>query len=133
MIRVGAASQDKRVAAFALECGLDGFAFYHGIPGGIGGALRMNAGANGTETKDCVKEIVAIDRKGERHVLSNADMGYAYRHSDAAADLIFTEAVYQGTPAEKPLLSFTGKSKALGLGLRGGGFRSLWGRGVWAI
>ena len=100
-IRVGAASQDKRVAAFALECGLDGFAFYHGIPGGIGGALRMNAGANGTETKDGVKEIIAIDRKGARHVLSNADMGYAYRHSEAAADLIFTEAVYQGTPADK--------------------------------
>ena len=100
-IRAGTAIPDKRVAAFALENGLDGFAFYHGIPGGIGGALLMNAGANGTETKDRVVEVVAYDRKGVRHVLSNADMGYAYRHSDAASDLIFTQALYQGVRADK--------------------------------
>ena len=100
-IRAGTAIPDKRVAAFALENGLDGFAFYHGIPGGIGGALRMNAGANGTETKDRLVEVVAIDRKGMRHVLSNAEMGYAYRHSDAASDLIFTQALYEGIPADK--------------------------------
>ena len=100
-IRAGTAIPDKRVAAFGLENGLDGFAFYHGIPGGIGGALRMNAGANGTETKDRVVEVVAYDRKGVRHVLSNADMGYAYRHSDAASDLIFTQALYQGVRADK--------------------------------
>jgi len=100
-IRVGAALPDKRVAAFALEAGLAGFAFYHGIPGGIGGALRMNAGANGFETRDRMVEIRAVDRQGRRHVLSNAEMGYSYRHSDAPEDLIFTEAVYQGEPAEK--------------------------------
>jgi UDP-N-acetylmuramate dehydrogenase len=98
-LRVGAAVPDKRFAAFALEEGLSGFAFYHGIPGGIGGALRMNAGANGAETRDRLIEVRALDRAGELHVLSNAEMGYAYRHSSAPAELIFTEAVYQGTPA----------------------------------
>ncbi|MEO0945986.1 MAG: UDP-N-acetylmuramate dehydrogenase [Pseudomonadota bacterium] len=100
-LKVGAALPDKRLAAFALDEGFDGFAFYHGIPGGIGGALRMNAGANGTETKDGVVEVTAIDRQGTRHVLSNADMGYAYRHSGAANDLIFTEALYEGVPGDK--------------------------------
>ena len=95
-IRVGAALADKRLAAQALEAGLGGFAFYHGIPGGIGGALRMNAGANGVETCERVVELVAIDRRGERHVLSNADMGYSYRHSAAPDDFIFVEAIYEG-------------------------------------
>ncbi|MYZ47789.1 UDP-N-acetylmuramate dehydrogenase [Propylenella binzhouense] len=100
-LRVGAALADRRVAAHALEAGIGGFAFYHGIPGGIGGALRMNAGANGVETRERVVEIVAIDRAGGRRVLSNAEMGYAYRHSAAPADLIFVEAVYEGHPAER--------------------------------
>ncbi len=95
-LRVGAALADKRVAAHALEAGIGGFAFYHGIPGGIGGALRMNAGANGVETRERVVEVVAIDRRGERHVLSNAAMGYAYRHSSAPDDFIFVEALFEG-------------------------------------
>ncbi len=93
---VGAAMADKRLAAHALEAGIGGFAFYHGIPGAIGGALRMNAGANGVETRERVVEVVAIDRHGERHVLTNADMGYTYRHSSAPDDLIFVEATYEG-------------------------------------
>ena len=100
-IRVGAALADKRLAAHALEAGLGGFAFYHGIPGGIGGALRMNAGANGVETRERVVEVVAIDRRGERHVLSNADMGYAYRHSSASDDFIFVEATCEGIFEER--------------------------------
>jgi len=100
-IRAGAALADRRLAAQALEAGIGGFAFYHGIPGGLGGALRMNAGANEVETRARVVEVSAIDRKGERHVLSNADMGYAYRHSDAPADLIFVEAVFQGEAADR--------------------------------
>jgi UDP-N-acetylmuramate dehydrogenase len=95
-IRAGAATPDKRVAAAALEAGIGGFHFYHGIPGAVGGALRMNAGANGVETRERVVEVRALDRKGEAHVLSNADMGYAYRHSSAPAGLIFTSAVFEG-------------------------------------
>jgi UDP-N-acetylmuramate dehydrogenase len=101
MIRAGAMTPDKRVAALALDLGLGGFHFYHGIPGGIGGALRMNAGANGVETRERVVEVRGIDRKGNLHVMSNADMGYAYRHSSAPKDLIFTSALFGGYPADK--------------------------------
>lgn len=92
----GTAVPDKRLAAKALQAGIGGFAFYHGIPGGIGGALRMNAGANGTETTQRVIEVHAIDRQGERHILSHADMGYTYRHSSASDDLVFTKALFEG-------------------------------------
>ena len=95
-IRVGAICPDKNVAAFAMDQGLGGFHFYYGIPGSIGGALRMNAGANGSETRDRVVEVEAIDRQGRRHVLSNSDMGYTYRHSGASSDLIFTHATFEG-------------------------------------
>ena len=100
-IRAGAAAPDKRVAAVALDAGIGGFHFYHGIPGGIGGALRMNAGANGAETRERVVEARALDRKGELHILKNADMGYAYRHSSAPGDLIFTSAVLEGFPQDR--------------------------------
>ncbi|EXL08126.1 UDP-N-acetylenolpyruvoylglucosamine reductase [Brucella anthropi] len=99
-LRAGAATPDKRVAAAALEAGLAGFHFYHGIPGGMGGALRMNAGANGVETRERVVEVRALDRKGDVHVLSNADMGYVYRHSSASPDLIFTSVLFEGTPGK---------------------------------
>lgn len=97
----GAATPDKRLAAKALELGLGGFEFYHGIPGAIGGALRMNAGANGTETTNRVVEVHAIDRKGNKHVLSHADMGYTYRHSAVSSDLIFTKAIFEGVTDDK--------------------------------
>ncbi|KXF76818.1 UDP-N-acetylenolpyruvoylglucosamine reductase [Paramesorhizobium deserti] len=100
-LRAGTATPDKRLAAAALEAGIAGFHFYHGIPGGIGGALRMNAGANGVETRERVVEVRALDRKGKLHILSNADMGYAYRHSSASKDLIFTSALFEGMPGEQ--------------------------------
>ena len=100
-IYAGAAVPDKRLAAAAREHGLGGFEFYHGIPGAIGGALRMNAGANGVETTNRVVEVHAIDRGGNRRVLSHADMGYSYRHSEAASDLIFTGAVFEGFPDKR--------------------------------
>jgi UDP-N-acetylmuramate dehydrogenase len=100
-IRAGAAIPDKRVAALAHEAGIGGFHFYHGIPGGIGGALRMNAGANGVETRERVVEVRALDRQGNVQTLSNADMGYAYRHSQASAGLIFVSAVFEGFSEDK--------------------------------
>lgn len=100
-LKVGAAVPDKRLAETAAQAGLGGFAFYAGIPGGIGGALRMNAGAHGTETCERMIELTAIDRTGERHVLTRADMGYAYRHSAASKDLIFTSAVFEGVPQDE--------------------------------
>ena len=100
-IRAGAATPDKRVAALAREAGIGGFHLYHGIPGAIGGALRMNAGANGVETRERVAEVRGLDRKGNVHVLSNADMGYSYRHSSAPADLTFTSAILEGYPEDR--------------------------------
>ncbi|MGI6856813.1 UDP-N-acetylmuramate dehydrogenase [Mesorhizobium sp. 1B3] len=100
-IRAGAATPDKRLAAVAHQAGIGGFHFYHGIPGGVGGALRMNAGANGVETRERVVEVRALDRKGNPCTLSNADMGYAYRHSGAPAGLIFTSAVFEGYPEDQ--------------------------------
>lgn len=100
-IRAGTAALDVAVARAAQEAGLAGLEFYRGIPGSIGGALRMNGGAYGRETKDVLVEAVAIDRAGKRHVLSNAEMKYSYRHCGAADDLIFVEAVFQGAPGDK--------------------------------
>ncbi len=94
----GAAVLDKTLAAAALEAGLGGFEFYHGIPGGIGGALRMNAGANGTETTNRVVSVEAVSRAGKHLTLSHADMNYTYRHSGAPNGLIFTAATFQGEP-----------------------------------
>ena len=103
-IRVGAAMPDKRLAAFALEQGLAGFEFYHGIPGGVGGAVRMNAGANGGETRDRLVEARAVDRRGGRHILSNADLGFTYRHSRLPEDFIITEALFEGEPDEREVI-----------------------------
>lgn len=100
-IEVGAICPDKNVAAMALDHGIGGFAFYYGIPGSIGGALRMNAGANGWETRERVVEVHALDRQGNAHVLSNADMGYSYRHSSAPEGLIFTRAIMEGYAEDK--------------------------------
>ena len=100
-IRAGTICPDKNVAAMAADNGIGGLHFYYGIPGSIGGAVRMNAGANGVETKDRVVEVHAIDRKGERHVLSNADMGYSYRHSSVPDGFIFTQAVFEGYPEDR--------------------------------
>ncbi|GGB36702.1 UDP-N-acetylenolpyruvoylglucosamine reductase [Roseibium aquae] len=99
--RVGAAVPDKRLAEAAAAAGVGGFAFFAGIPGGLGGALRMNAGAHGAETRERMIELTAIDRDGQRHVLKNADMGYAYRHSNASQDFIFVEAVFEGVASDE--------------------------------
>ncbi|MDG4879915.1 UDP-N-acetylmuramate dehydrogenase [Mesorhizobium sp. WSM4884] len=103
-IEAGAATPDKRLAAVAYEAGIGGFHFYHGIPGAVGGALRMNAGANGVETRERVVEVRALDRAGNVHTLSNADMGYAYRHSSAPGGLIFTSAIFEGIPEDKAVI-----------------------------
>ncbi len=90
-----------KLARAAAEAGLDGLAFYRGIPGSVGGALRMNAGAHGGETTDVLVDARAVDRAGALHVLSHAEMGFAYRHCAAPADLIFTQATYRGRPGDR--------------------------------
>jgi UDP-N-acetylmuramate dehydrogenase len=99
-LRVGAATPDVKAARAAAEAGIDGLAFYRGIPGAIGGALRMNAGAHGGETKDALIEARGVDRRGDIRVFSNADMGFTYRHCSAPGDVIFTQALFQGRPGD---------------------------------
>lgn len=93
---VGAAVPDARVALAAAKEGIGGLSFYRGIPGAIGGALRMNAGAYGGETKDVLVEARAVDRQGEVRRLSLADLRYSYRHCGLDDEVIFTGAVFQG-------------------------------------
>jgi UDP-N-acetylmuramate dehydrogenase len=95
-VRAGAAALDAQVARQAARAGVTGLEFYRGVPGTIGGALAMNAGAYEQETKDVLIEAVAYDRGGGRHVFKNAEMKFAYRHCGAGEGLIFTEALFEG-------------------------------------
>ena len=103
--RAGAAVPDVKVARAAQEAGIAGLSFMRGIPGGVGGALRMNGGAYGRETKDVLVEARAVDRRGHIHVLRNADMGYTYRHCGVPGDYIFTEALYQGERGDPAVIA----------------------------
>ena len=100
-IRVGAAVLDKRLAAFAEAQSIGGFAFFHGIPGAVGGAVRMNAGANAAEVRDRLIEATAVDRAGVRHIFTNADLGFSYRHSAAPRELIIVDALFEGEAASQ--------------------------------
>lgn len=99
VVSAGAAALDKRVAETAVAANLSGLEFLFGIPGTIGGALRMNAGANGTETKDVLIEAVGIGRDGKKHAFSNAEMEFTYRNSGVDAAMIFTSARFRGQVA----------------------------------
>jgi len=99
-VRVGTAVPDVKVATAAAEAGIDGLWFYRGIPGGIGGALYMNAGCYKTETMDRMVELRAITRQGETVTLTNADMGYRYRKSNGPRGAVFVSATYQGFPGD---------------------------------
>ena len=95
-VLAGSAMLDVMVARAAQKASIAGLAFLSGIPGTIGGALRMNAGAYGGETKDVLIEAYGLDRQGNRLTFSNAEMGFSYRHSGIADDVIFTGALLQG-------------------------------------
>ncbi len=97
-VTAGAAALDANVAKTAAESGIAGLEFLRGIPGTIGGALKMNAGCYGREIKDIFAEATAITGKGEIVTLKPADMGFVYRKAQVPDDLIFVEAVFEGTP-----------------------------------
>ena len=98
-LRAGAAALDKRVAEAAAASGLGGLEFYFGIPGTIGGALRMNAGANGSETKDVLVHARAVSRRGDKMTFDNAGMKFEYRNSAIYPSVIFTGATFRGRKA----------------------------------
>jgi UDP-N-acetylmuramate dehydrogenase len=99
-LRAGTAVPDVKVARAAADAGISGLSFYRGIPGSVGGALRMNGGAHGKETCEALVEARAVDRHGNIHVLPVADLHYSYRHCGAPEDFIFTEALFQGEPGD---------------------------------
>ncbi|QLP97724.1 MAG: UDP-N-acetylmuramate dehydrogenase [Rhodoblastus sp.] len=107
LIRAGAACPDKKLANAAAAAGLSGLEFYFGIPGCVGGALRMNAGTRSNtnpdiegETRDRFVSARAVRRDGAIVTLSPQDMAFAYRNSGAPADLIFTQATFRGAPGD---------------------------------
>ena len=104
-IRAGTAVPDVKVARTAQEHGIAGLAFLRGIPGGIGGALRMNGGAYGRETKDALIEARGVDRAGHVRVYSNADLHYTYRHCGAPDDVIFTQALFEGQAGDRAVIA----------------------------
>jgi UDP-N-acetylmuramate dehydrogenase len=99
IVRAGTAALDKRVAETAAAADIGGLEFYFGIPGTIGGALRMNAGANGGETRDVLIAATGIARDGSKHTFDNAGMKFVYRNSGVDPSIIFTSARFRGTVA----------------------------------
>jgi UDP-N-acetylmuramate dehydrogenase len=105
LVTAGAGALDVHVARVAGEAGLAGLEFLVGIPGTIGGALRMNAGAYGGEMKGIVRHATSVDRHGGVQVMTPAEMGMSYRHSDVPEDWIFTGAVLEGSPGDKAAIA----------------------------
>ena len=95
-LRAGAAALDTKVAKVAAREGIAGLEFFAGIPGSIGGALRMNAGCYGGETKDILVQARAVNRQGRLQLMPLSELEYSYRHSAAPDDLIFIDAVFKG-------------------------------------
>ena len=105
-LRAGTAVPDMKLARAAADAALDGLAFFRGIPGCIGGALRMNAGAHGGETTDVLVEARGVTRAGEIVTRSHAEMGFTYRNSAAETHgIIFTSALFQGRPGEREAIT----------------------------
>jgi UDP-N-acetylmuramate dehydrogenase len=101
LVRAGAGAPDVKIASAAADAGLAGLAFLRGVPGAIGGALRMNAGAYGAEIKDVFVSCRGVRRNGEFITFSGRDMDFSYRHCGAPADVIFTNAVFAGQAGDK--------------------------------
>jgi UDP-N-acetylmuramate dehydrogenase len=104
-VRAGAAVPDVKVARAAQEAGVAGLSFLRGIPGGVGGALRMNGGAYGGETKDALVQARAVDRQGRIHAVTNADMDFSYRHCGVPEDYIFTQALFAGKRGDPAIIA----------------------------
>ncbi len=100
-VRAGAAALDANVALAACEASVAGLEFLSGVPGTIGGALRMNAGAFGREMKDVTVSAAALDETGARHEIDNAALGFAYRRCLVPEGWIFMSVLLAGEPGER--------------------------------
>jgi UDP-N-acetylmuramate dehydrogenase len=103
-INAGTAVLDKRLAEAAMQHKVGGLEFFFGIPGSIGGALRMNAGANGGETKDVLVYATGVNRDGDFVTFSNEEMQFAYRSCGVPTDVIFTSALLAGKREEEAVI-----------------------------
>src|SRR5262249_48041695 len=104
VVSAGTAALDRRIAETAAAAGPGGPEFLFGIPGTIGGAMRMNAGANGAETKDVLIEAIGVGRDGNRHTFTNAEMNFTYRNSGVDASIVFTSARLRGIVSEPEII-----------------------------
>jgi UDP-N-acetylmuramate dehydrogenase len=96
----GAGATDRALAIAAQQAGISGLEFFIGIPGTVGGAVRMNAGAFGGETAEVVERVTALDPHGNPHVLSHDDLAFVYRHSALPAGWIVVEATLKGATGD---------------------------------
>ena len=103
-LRVGAALPDLNLARYLADNALDGGAFFRGVPGTVGGAIRMNAGAYGTETRDVITKIYGVDRSGDKVVFSAEEADFAYRRCGLPSDIIFTAAEMRFKPGDATMI-----------------------------
>ena len=104
-VHAGTAVPDVKVARAAADASIAGLSFFRGVPGAIGGALRMNAGAYGGETKDVLAYATGVARNGDLVMYTNAEMGFSYRHSGVPDDVIFTTALFEGKAGDRALIA----------------------------
>ena len=104
-VRAGAAAMGITVANAARDAGLAGFEFLRGIPGTIGGAVRMNAGAYGRDMADLLVEARVVRRSGAIETLPASALGFSYRHSALPAGDVVVEALMRGTPGDKAAIT----------------------------
>nr|WP_281016296.1 MULTISPECIES: UDP-N-acetylmuramate dehydrogenase [unclassified Minwuia] len=100
-IRAGAGLSDVNLSMKARDAGLSGLEFLRGVPGTVGGALRMNAGAYGAEVKDVLVSARWIDAAGEMQESSVTELGFGYRHCAAPSDAIFVDALFRTVPGKR--------------------------------
>lgn len=105
LVRAGGAAMGITVASAARDAGIAGLEFLRGIPGTVGGAVRMNAGAYGRDARDILVEATVVLRDGTIETWEAARLGYTYRHSEVPAGAIVVEAVFRGTPGDKAAIS----------------------------
>jgi len=99
-VRAGGAAMGITVASAARDAGIAGLEFLRGIPGTVGGAVRMNAGAYGREASDILVEVTLVLRDGGIETWPAARLGYTYRHSELPAGAVVVEALFEGTPGD---------------------------------
>lgn len=100
-LTVGTAALDVRVARSAADASLAGLSFYRGIPGTIGGAIAMNAGAYGGETRDVLRDVEWLDRKGEKHISTVDELDLSYRHNGQQGFALYTSARFKAVSGDK--------------------------------